>query len=198
MNNSTLTNDSKIDRLLASTRYERDLAQEGIRKQFWKPELSSVKFHTTELGPNSISAIAQRQWVKALIKETPRKKPLIIISSGPTDNGGLYLAYYIALKLVDIQKELKKSTEKTIKLYTIDAAEGIKYNKEYPYCIIIHNTVGNTKERLQTVRDLLLRFQYAIRIVVPVAERNPYHWCVNRIGRYPTVALKVSDIQIEG
>jgi len=123
--------------------------------------------------------------LKGYIKHPPRALPLIAVASKPTDNGALYLAYGVMTKYIESRGSYAA---------IMDAGEPNYRFDEYPSFIIIHNILNKaTDERAQTVRDLVMKFPYAFRIVVLAGVDDPEKWMVTRVGKHPDFVVKVDD-----
>jgi len=177
------------DRLLAKSVHERKLASAGVPLHCWSPRLSSLSLQVTPFRGEKISAVAQKHWIKAIVKEPPRKSPLITVTSSPTDTGALYAAHLILNGLRKI---------KGFNSAIINSASTVPFFEEAPRCVLVHNILGDiTAERAQTVRDILERFRYAFKILVVAGNTAPETWTYKKIGKYPDMVLKVKDTRPE-
>ncbi len=173
------------DRLLASSVHERRLAAAGVPLYCWNPRISALKTQATPFRGEKVSAIAQKHWLKSIVKEPPRRSPFIAIVSTPTDTGALYAAHLILNGLRKLQG---------FNSAIINSAGGIPFFEEPPRCVLIHNVLDNvTAERAQKVRDLLVRFRFAFRLVVVAGATAPETWAAKKIGKHPDMVLKVKD-----
>jgi hypothetical protein len=173
------------DRPLVKDEWERKLSNIGVSKVFWKPDFAKLRFKSTQVGAEKLSPEAQRQWVRMLLKDPPRRPPLVVVTSAPTDNGALYLGHFM------LQYTLRNGRNAAV----LDMADGQPPRFDsYPHTVLLHNILHNaTTERIQLVRDVLSRYQFAFRIVVVLAEDNPYRWCVTKLGKYPTMVFHHAD-----
>lgn len=177
------------DRFLASTIWEKRMCRAGVPHAFWNTELRQVKLRTTNFFDKKISATAQRQWIRSFIKNPSRKRPLIAISSAPTDNGARYLAYLF-------MKQAAKAGENTA---ILDASQPVPMFDKYPRLIIIHNLLKTaSNERKERIRDILIRFEFAFRIVTIAGEDDPFSWVTGGLGKYPDMVFKTADMEVTG
>jgi hypothetical protein len=127
--------------------------------------------------------------VKKLTKRIPRKPPLVVIGSEPTDTGGLHLAYYMLTKY----KELKGRD-----VAVLDVAQFVPRLETFPGCAVLHNILEKaTAERVQAVRDIITRFHYTVKLVVVSGAKDPERWAVSTAGVYPDIVLRVKDLTPE-
>jgi hypothetical protein len=191
------------DRVLIRDVRERKLCGLGVPRLFWNPQLSKLKFKTVKLGAKQLSPTGQLQWVEWLLKEPAWTPPLVVVTSGPTDNGAQLLAYYLALTqcLPEVHANADAKTvarkRKARNLAVVNAAIGVPAGpKPHPHLLVIHNiTASATDARIEVVRDLLYWYPYSFRIVVLAGESDPYKWSVQRLRRYPTVVFNVQDVE---
>lgn len=177
------------DRFLATSIWEKRMCRAGVAHRFWHAELKNVRLRATKFFDKKISATAQRQWVRAYIKNPIRRKPLLTMASAPTDNGALYLAH------VFVRQAAKASDDVAI----LDASLPVPFFNKYPRLVVIHNLLKTaTEERKERVRDILIRFQFALRIVTIAGEEDPYTWTTNNLGKYPDMVFKTADAEIVG
>jgi hypothetical protein len=180
---------SNPDIFLASTPQERALCRALVPVHFWNPKRANIFFMATKFREKALSVAAQRQWVRRLTERPPRKAPLVVIGSTPTDTGGLHLAYYILTEYMKIKGR---------DVAVLDAALPVPRLESYPGCAVIHNILEKaTPERVQQVRDLTNRFYHTIKLVVVGGTKDPAKWVVQKMGSYPDIALRVKDVKPE-
>jgi len=180
---------SSPDAAIVKTDQERLLCRMRIPAYLWNPRTELIHFRATKFRGVSLSAVAQKQWVKKLAKSIPRKAPLVVIGSEPTDTGGLHLALYMLV-------EYNKLTGRDVA--TVDTAQDVPRLETYPGCMILHNILEKaTPERVQSVRDIIARFHYTVRLVVISGTKEPERWAVSKAGLYPDVVLRVKDLTPE-
>lgn len=162
---------------------ERTWAKHGIDRRFWNTQFSDLRFKKTGAGQrSSLSTVAQRGLVKALIKDA--RKQLVCFGSAPTDNGALRAAYYVAqtlhlngwrMAVIDLQVE-KVSFE------------------HLPKVIVFENIlITATDARVERLRDLLHRFRSCLRIVCVAGTIDPYKFITHHIGLEPDGICRLLD-----
>lgn len=183
------------DRVMIRNARERGLCGLGVPRLFWNPQLSSLKFKPAKLGSKQLSVTGQLQWVEWLLKEPARNPPIVVVSSGPTDNGAQMLAYYLAL--TQCLPATKGKERKRRNMAVVNTALGVPPGlKVHPHTLVIHNILKEaTDERIQVVRDLLYWYPFSFRIIVLAGEADPYRWAVHRLRRQPTVVFHVQDLE---
>jgi len=176
---------SNLDRFLIKDVWDRKLCRIGVPPRFWNPDQKKISFKTVQLGNTKLSPTAQRQFLRSYIKHPPRNRPFITITSGPTDQGALYLGY---LFLIQFAKE-----NHTVAM--LDASQPVQFMEQFPEMILIHNVLGKaTQERIETSRDMILRFRSSFKLLIVANTDNPYQWTTKNIGIYPQMVFKVADM----
>jgi len=175
---------TNLDRFLIKDVWDRKLCRTGVPPEFWNPEYKNVSFKPVSLGSTKISPTAQKQFIRAYLKHPPRNRPFITITSGPTDNGALYLGYLLLIRYAKDSHTVA----------ALDAAQPIQFMEQFPELILIHNILGKaTQERVEVVRDILVKFRSSFKVLVVADTDNPYQWTTKNIGVYPHMVFKVGD-----
>lgn len=178
---------SNLDRFLIKDVWDRKLCRIGVPPQFWNPDARLIKFKPVTVGKTKISPTAQRQFIRAYVKHPPRNRPFVTITSGPTDTGALYLGYFLLTRFAKMSHTVAM----------LDTAQPIQFMERFPEMVLIYNVLGyGTQERIQTVRDTLLRFRSSFKILVVVGVDNPYQWTTDSVGIYPQMVFNVKDMTI--
>lgn len=180
---------SKPDGVIANSPQERALCRALVPPYFWNPNIDNVSFRATKLRGKVLSAAAQKQWATKLQLRIPRRGPLIVIGSEPTDTGALYTAYYMLLGF-------RKRTGRDVAV--LDAAQPVPRLEGYPGCAVVHNVLEKaTGDRVQAVRDIVTRFHYTMKLVVVAGTKDPEKWAVTKAALYPDLVLYVKDMTPE-
>jgi len=150
----------------------------GIPARFWDTLLKDVKFRSCDFRSrkkaSKITPAQQRQILRQIIME-PRGQ-LVVLGSGPTDEGGLAAA---SSTLVQARRE-------GYVVRVVDAAYTRERLPRETTLYAVHNIVNHaSNERVEAVRDLLLRWRRPARIVVVAGCKNPYAFCINRLCLKP-------------
>jgi len=173
------------DLILARNQWEVVFSNANIPRRFWNVDSKTIKFQQIKVEKETITAEAQRQWLNRLIKHPPRNRPLLAVSSEPTDTGAMYLAITLAIRWMKT-----RGTQVAI----IDLADDKKYFDEYPHFIVMHNILSSTNpDRLDKIRDLCIRFKNSFRLVVIANEKQPYNWMLKKLALRPTAAFRIKD-----
>ena len=176
------------DKIFIKTAWHKKLYKLGVPRIFWDDNLiEQIGFTQVPFQGEKFNSGLQRNWVKTLTKETRRNNPLIVISSEPTDTGALVVGYHILFSL------LKKRYSTAI----FNLGETFKWSRTYPFCVLLHNLLATAPpDRTTTARDLCLRFQYSLRLVIVSGAHDPETWCRAKLGLNPTLVFKPKDISI--
>lgn len=176
------------DRIFIKTAWHKKLYKLGVPRLFWEENLiSRVGFKQTTLQGEKFNSSLQRGWLKALTSETRRNNPLVVLSSDPTDTGALVVGYHILFSL------LRKRYSTAI----FNLGEEIKRTRNYPFCVLFHNILSTAApDRLTKIRDLCLRFQHTLRLVVVAGVKNPEAWFQSNVGLNPTLVFSAKDIKM--
>jgi len=177
------------DLLLARNDWEVLFANAGIPRIFWKLDSRKVRFQQFDADGIKISATEQRQWINRFIKHPPRRRPLVALSSYPSDTGAMYFASGVAIKwLWRYQKSIA----------FLNLADPQEWFDDFPHAVVMHNVLGkSTPERLQKTRDTCLHFKFSFRLVVIANEKQPYNWLLKNVGLRPDMAFLVKDMRKE-
>ena len=174
------------DRFLARTPTEKMLSAAGVPVHFWNTDLKRVKFRGSTFRGRKLSATATRSYLEADLREPPRRQPIVVVASQPTDTGALYLAYGVMVQYGNIH---------SVPTAIINAAEDVPHFQDYPPFVLVHNILDKaTAERVEKVRDVLLRFPVAFRVVVLAGVADPEKWLKSRVGIYPDLVVRVGDM----
>jgi len=176
---------SNLDRFLIKDVWDRKLCRIGAPREFWDPQPNAISFKSVTVGKTKVSPTAQRQFLRAYLKHPPRNRPFITITSGPTDQGALYLGYLFLTRFAKM--------DHTVAVF--DAAQPVQFMEQFPEMVLIHNVLGKaTQERMETTRDLILRFRSSFKLLIVADVSNPYQWTTKNIGMYPQMVFKVADM----
>jgi hypothetical protein len=153
----------------------------GIQAKYCRTNFDQMRLRRVAIGRVYLSETGQRTLLKATIHH-PRKQ-LIVMASEPNDEQALAGAYWLLIKLYE---------DKKLRFGVIDSQRNMYYRKgEVPRVILIHNILANaTGERLERIRDTLLRYPLSVRIVVLCGVRDPYVFCVQNIGLVPHFCVR--------
>lgn len=100
--------------------------------------------------------------------------------------GALYLAYGLMVRY----GELHNATTAVV-----NVGEELPFFRDYPQFVLIHNILDKaTPERLERVRDTVLRFSIAFRIIVLAGVADPEKWVATKLGVYPDLVVRVADM----
>jgi hypothetical protein len=133
----------------------------------------------------------QKVFIKDIV--TAPIHQIMAITSQPTDEQALAVAYWIAMRTHE--------TRRRISFAAIDAAEpkrlvGVRNGRYYPRIVIIHNIMNDaTEERCETVRSIMKKYYLSIRLVVLCAVPDPYTFTAQKIGITPNYVANVAAKQ---
>ncbi len=176
------------DRIFIDNAWERKLHSLDIPRLFWTDRFEQLGFYKTTFEGMAFTPAQQRNWIKYLVKNVERKGALVVLSSEPTDTGALIAGFHL----------LKSWFEQQMPVAVLNTATDSKRFERYPSMILIHNVLDNaTPERIQTARDLCLRFKHALKLVVVAGAKNPERWAVSNLRLHPTIVFKLKDLKIE-
>ena len=154
-------------------------------RQFWRVEASQIRYLSGTYMGIGTSAAAHKQQLFAIIQD-PRHQ-LVVVASNPTDTGAFRASALVARHVL-----LDASNDYNVAV--IDAQQENVYLEQKPNLLLIHNIVEDcTRARAERVRDLILRFPGAARLVV-VASEDPYKFCTTRLSIRPSGCCKVRDV----
>ncbi len=193
--------DAAVDLVRARELEERDYARVGIPARFWDTLLKDLAFQQCNFDTSPSATLKkpraskklttarctipphqQRQQLKQLIKEPSGQ--LVVLGSWPTDEGALAAS---SSALVQCRQEG----------YTVRFVNARYTREKLPgntaaYCV--HNILQDcTSERLEAVRDLLLRWRRPARIVVVAGCQDPLTFCMNRLCLKPDMVGLIKD-----
>lgn len=178
--------DEQVELVRAREKEEQDYARVGIPARFWDTLLKDLSFKQCGFGIQGKKAKTpphqQRQQLRQLIKEPAGQ--LVVLGASPTDEGALAAA---SSTLVQARQEG----------YTVRVVNARYTREKLPsntalYCV--HNVLDDcTSERLEAVRDLLLRWQTPGRIVVVAGCQDPYAFCTTRLCLKPDLVGFIKD-----
>lgn len=177
------------DGIFASSEDRKQWSRIGIPKDHWSYiENQTAKFSPFNLTKQvKLTALNQRQVFVSLVKEIKRNHPLVVCFGEDTDFGALTVGYAIlaAYKAVDFPVSI------------LDAQYGSQVSlRRYPRVLLVHNvTTESSPARLEAVRDLILKFRYALRvIVVGGVPKDPIGWWVTKMRYRQTYTLVCKDV----
>lgn len=171
------------DLLFAKNAEDKGLARIGIPRRFWGRKLEDFSFRQAEMYSQKLSPVAQRQWIKSLLKYPYLRNRLVVASSDPTDEAALALGSFLMQDVASRGMEVAMSE-----------VNNISYLSKFPRFIVLHNILRTaTPERLQQTRDALLRFKGAFRFLVVAKDANPFKFCVGKLGLYPDIVFYLKD-----
>ncbi len=120
------------------------------------------------------------------MNEPPRRQPIVAVASQPTDMGALYLAYGLLVNYANMHGATAA---------IVNVGEELPFFHDYPHFVLIHNILDKaTPERAERVRDAILRFPVAFRIIVLSGVANPEKWMATKIGIRPDLVVRVADM----
>jgi hypothetical protein len=170
--------------------HERRLAQAGVPREFWHLGVKQIHFATLTAWGRKVAPAEQRFWLKALIRE-PRRE-LVVIGSPYEELPGLALAFITAMEFGRQGNEYNK-THRVVDTDTQFLP--LPYLK-MPEVLILHNLIDNAPdERIMRVRDTLLRFRGAVRIVVVAGTRDPWSWSMSKLLLRPDICVVTTGIK---
>ena len=189
--------DDPVDLDRARKLEEQDFARVGIPARFWDTLLQDLVFRQCSFAvePNAkpaktktpklrapIKPHQQRQMLLQIIKD-PRGQ-LVVLGASPTDEGALAAA---SSTLIQARRE-------DYVVRVVDAAYTRERLPRETTVYAIHNILNDaSNERVEAVRDLLLRWRRPARIVVVAGCRDPYAFCVNRLCLKPDLVGYILD-----
>lgn len=172
------------DEYLARNAEERALIRAGLPRAYWRAEGSQVRYQAGTFMGIDVSAAAHKQQLQAVIRD-PRHQ-ILVVSSHPTDSGAMRACAVVVRHLI-----LDVSYEHRVAI--LDAQNTDFYLDRPPHLVVIHNILENcTATRAEWVRDVVLRFPHAARLIVTATE-DPYKFATNRLAIRPTGCCKVRD-----
>ena len=179
------------DLLIALAPHERMLCKSGLPPYLWNPNLANIKFRTTVSRGSKKTGKAQTHWLRTLVEQPPRRRPVIVLASNPTDTGAMYVATLCILNMWNKHKyraavlNLANST-KMIEDKSVD---------QLPRAALLHGIRAKaTDQRKEKLNDTLSNLFYAFRIVVVGGCENPEEWMAKEIGVYPDAAFLIEDV----
>jgi len=191
--------DEPVDIERARDEEEQDFARVGIPSRFWDTLLKDLSFRecsfavSTKAVPKKpsrrqtkikqpIRPHRQRQQLRQIIME-PRGQ-LVVLGSWPTDEGALAAA---ASTLVQTRQE-----GYTVRV--VDAAYTRERMPQNTAAYLVHNILDHASdERVEAVRDLMLRWRRPARIIVVGGCRDPYAFCTTRLCLKPDLVGFIQD-----
>ena len=159
------------DAVHATTTDHKKWADVGIPRDHWSYIEEEDHHFTAFTGKEKtkVTPTDQKNSFLSLVREIKTGHPLIIAYSEPTDFGALTFAYSI----------LTTYQTAHLPVASIDLQYGSNQDlRIYPRVVVFHNvSISSTPQRIETLRDLVLRFRYAIRVVaIGGAPTNPVDW----------------------
>lgn len=176
------------DGIFANTKEHKRWVDLGIPKDHWiYIENKTAKFSQYAVSKTvNATALNQRQVFLSLVREIKRNHPLVICYGDETDFGALTVAYTIATTY----------QAASFPVSIVDAQFGSRIQlRRYPRVLVIHNVTTNpTPSRLETVRDLILQYRYALRVVVVGGvPKDPVEWWRVNLRYRQTYTLVCKD-----
>jgi len=178
--------DPQVDLARARTVEETEWARAGIPARYWDTILKQLKFRscgfgTQKKGPK-VTAAQQRQALRQVIVEPMRQ--LVVLGSFPTDEGALAAASSV----------LCQAAGEGAFVQMIDAAYARERLPKETNIYAVHNLMNHSSnERVEQVRDLLLRWRRPAKLVVVAGCKDPYSFCVNRLCLRPDAVGFIAD-----
>lgn len=161
---------------------EQLLAKHELPAEFWSKLLKDFSFRSTPFRGSSLSTTAQRKWCEAIVVDPPYT-PFFVVASYPTDRGAQALTTWM------FRHRMARDRRG---VYT-NAASVFDYSKTYT-SIAIHNVTHNsTEQRYEQVRDIVVAYPEAFRIVT-VATKTPEAWTLNHLHLRPTAVFYLKDM----
>lgn len=164
---------------------ERIFTRLGIQAAYCRTDFETMSLKRVLIGQIFLSAIGQRTLMKATWVHPQHQ--LIVMTAEPTDTAAMMGAYWMLIKLYETRG---------LRFEIINAEEGQKYIPgKIPRVIMVHNILPRASdERVERVRDILLRFHLSVRIVVLCNVANPYLFCVQRLGLVPHFCVRFREL----
>lgn len=183
---SEVERDPAVDVERARQIEEQDFARVGIPARFWDTLLRDLKFRrcgfAVQKKAPKITPQQQRQILRQIILEPHGQ--LVVLGSSPTDEGALAAA---SSTLVQARRE-------GYVVRVIDAAYARERLPRETNVYVVHNILNHSSdERVEAVRDLLLRWRRPARIVVVAGCPDPYAFCTNRLCLKPDLVGFILD-----
>lgn len=176
---------TNLDKYITHTDLERSLVKLGVPAKYWQAVKSDIRFRATMAHGESVSTLAQRQWMMKIAMDPRQDHSCIFIGSSPTDEGGLYMAFTLLRRIV-----AKGYTAGVINL----GNKEVPYFEEYPHLLVFYNLKHDASpERCERLRDLLIRFRYSSRLVTVAGCKDPFRFALDRVNIYPRTAMLLSD-----
>ncbi|KKK90941.1 hypothetical protein LCGC14_2717950 [marine sediment metagenome] len=175
------------DYRLAKNAEERILAKAGIPRRFWNVKPDDLEFLQTDYYGVKLSGQGQRQWLRSLLSNKSGRidRRLIVAGSDPTDEGSL------ALGCVIVRHFLQPGRPVAI----ADVQFDIPLLDPFPHVLLLHNVMsGYRVDQLQETRNALRRFGGCLRILAIAGERNPFRFCIVKLGLEPDTVFVIKHI----
>jgi hypothetical protein len=120
-------------------------------------------------------------------------RQLVVMSSAITDEQALAAAYWLVIRIIEAHEN------KNYAFSVVDAQEDVYFNeRKIPRVIMIHNVLDKaSNNRIEHVRDLLLRYDFSVRILVLTNVVDPYMFCAQRIGIIPHYCVLFSEQTVD-
>jgi len=143
-----------------------------------------LTIHTNPFTKNPITPIKQAHWMRRVLKEPElllgADKPIVSVSGWPDDRIGLFFTALLAAIAFN----------KNIRIRCIDIANPEEHVYSQTHVVVLHNVITEaTSERIQTTRDLVVKYRKLPRFLVLSGFAEPLQLFKERLRLRPDVSL---------